>query len=32
MWGSFSQTILPTLALAIPVFASGYPFFRSGND
>lgn len=28
-WGSFSQTILPTLALAIPVFAQVTRFFRS---
>lgn len=28
-WGSFSQTILPTLALAIPVFAQVARFFRS---
>ena len=28
-WGSFSQTILPTLALAIPVFAQVTHFFRS---
>ncbi|ASB95988.1 ABC transporter permease [Streptococcus equi] len=28
-WGSFGQTILPTLALAIPVFAQVTRFFRS---
>ena len=28
-WGSFSKTILPTLALAIPVFAQVTRFFRS---
>ena len=28
-WGSFSQTILPTLALAIPVFAQVTRIFRS---
>ena len=28
-WGSFSQTILPTLALAIPLFAQVTRFFRS---
>lgn len=28
-WGSFSQTIVPTLALAIPVFAQVTRFFRS---
>ena len=28
-WGAFSQTILPTLALAIPVFAQVTRFFRS---
>ena len=28
-WGSFSQTILPTLSLAIPVFAQVTRFFRS---
>lgn len=28
-WGSFSQTILPTLALAIPVFTQVTRFFRS---
>ncbi|WP_420780534.1 ABC transporter permease [Streptococcus canis] len=28
-WGTFGQTILPTLALAIPVFAQVTRFFRS---
>lgn len=28
-WGSFGQTVLPTLALAIPVFAQVTRFFRS---
>lgn len=28
-WGTFSQTILPTLGLAIPVFAQVTRFFRS---
>lgn len=28
-WGTFAQTILPTLALAIPVFAQVTRFFRS---
>ncbi|MBF0710659.1 MULTISPECIES: ABC transporter permease [unclassified Gemella] len=28
-WGTFEQTILPTLALAIPVFAQVTRFFRS---
>ncbi|WP_165212479.1 ABC transporter permease [Streptococcus tangpeifui] len=28
-WGSFSQSVLPTLALAIPVFAQVTRFFRS---
>ncbi|MFC3932328.1 ABC transporter permease [Streptococcus dentapri] len=28
-WGTFSQSILPTLALAIPVFAQVTRFFRS---
>lgn len=28
-WGSFGQTVLPTLALAIPVFAQVIRFFRS---
>ena len=30
-WGSFEQTIMPSIALAIPVFAQVTRFFRGQN-